>query len=127
MRRILALLALVCLVADHAVGAELIQNPGARPVIDLDGEWRIIPDPYETGFYSHRFEERSDGYFVNAKARSLSDLVEYDFSKSQELTVPGDWNSQDERLFFTKAPFGTRRISRSTTKLASATSCTSGR
>jgi len=85
---------------DSSNGTELIQNPHARTAIDLDGQWHIIPDPYETGFYTHRYAEKANGYFINARAQSPSDLVEYDFSKSQELTVPGDWNSQDERLFF---------------------------
>jgi beta-glucuronidase len=99
-RSVLALVGLAVLITDCAVGAELIQNPVARKSIDLNGQWRIIPDPYESGYYNHRFEEKPDGYFINAKARTASDLVEYDFSKSQKLTVPGDWNSQDERLFF---------------------------
>jgi beta-glucuronidase len=100
LRKILVLLALALVICDCVNGAELIQNPGARTAVELGGQWRTIPDPYETGFYNHRFGEKVNGYFLNARARSPSDLVEYDFSKSQKLTVPGDWNSQDERLFF---------------------------
>jgi len=77
----------------------LIQNPDARPGISLNGQWNVIIDPYQTGFYNHRFEERDDGYFRNEKAQRPSDLVEYDFSRSQQLDVPGDWNTQDEKLF----------------------------
>jgi beta-glucuronidase len=78
---------------------ELIQNPSARLHTPLDGAWSIIPDPYETGYYNHRYEVRADGYFKDARPSSPSDLVEYDFARSQKLQVPGDWNSQDERLF----------------------------
>ncbi len=77
----------------------LVQNPDARPGISLNGSWNVIVDPYETGFYNHRFEENDNGYFKNNRAQEPSDLVEYDFSKSQELDVPGDWNTQDEKLF----------------------------
>ncbi len=79
---------------------EPVQNTEGRRFIPLNGEWHIIVDPYEAGFYSYRYGERSDGYFKNAQKRSPSDLVEYDFIKSPTLQVPGDWNSQDDRLFF---------------------------
>ena len=82
-----------------AHAAELTQNSNARQSISLNGEWRIIVDPYENGFYNHRYEEKSDGYFKNAKPREPSELIEYDFSVSKTLKVPGDWNSQHENLF----------------------------
>jgi beta-glucuronidase len=78
----------------------LIQNPADRLHTSLDGAWSIIPDPYETGYYSHRYAVRKDGYFMDARPRSPSDLVEYDFSASPKLQVPGDWNSQDQRLLW---------------------------
>ena len=77
----------------------LIQNPGARTHISLNGPWNVIVDPYENGFYNHRYEEHENGYFKNAKAQSPSDLIEYDFANSQKLEVPGDWNTQDDKLF----------------------------
>ncbi len=83
-----------------ADAAELIQNSGGRPSTSLKGEWQIIVDPYENGFYYHRYEEKPDGYFRNAKVSHPSDLIEYDFSKSPTLNVPGDWNSQDDQLFW---------------------------
>jgi beta-glucuronidase len=82
-----------------ALGAELIQNRGARAALDLNGQWHVIVDPYENGFYNHRYEEKPDGYFRNARASKPSDLVEYDFSSSPTLQVPGDWNSQATQLF----------------------------
>ncbi|MDX1379652.1 MAG: glycoside hydrolase family 2 TIM barrel-domain containing protein [Xanthomonadales bacterium] len=86
-----------CAGDDH--GLALVQNPAARQHTSLDGTWSVIPDPYETGYYNHRYQVRKDGYFMDARPQSPSDLVEYDFSRSQKLQVPGDWNSQDERLF----------------------------
>ena len=77
----------------------LIQNPDARTHISLNGSWNVIVDPYENGFYNHRYEEYDNGYFRNKKAREPADLIEYDFARSQKLEVPGDWNTQDDKLF----------------------------
>jgi beta-glucuronidase len=76
-----------------------IQNPDSRNAIILDGRWDTIVDPYENGYYNHRYEESDKGYFKNAKPANPSDLVEYDFARSPKLNVPGDWNTQDEKLF----------------------------
>ena len=77
-----------------------ITNVANRNTISLNGEWSIIIDPYENGFYNYRYEENPNGYFKNAKPKSKSDLVEYDFDKSEKLNVPGDWNTQRNDLFF---------------------------
>ncbi|HKQ51512.1 MAG TPA: glycoside hydrolase family 2 TIM barrel-domain containing protein [Pyrinomonadaceae bacterium] len=84
----------------RAQQAGLIQNVQARKSSSLDGLWRIIIDPYENGYYDYRYEPSPNGYFKNAKPQSEGDLVEYDFDTSDTLSVPGDWNSQDERLLF---------------------------
>src|SRR4029078_8809220 len=34
------------------------------------------------------------------KPKDRSDLVEYDFDASPTLMVPGDWNSQEDKLFW---------------------------
>jgi beta-glucuronidase len=94
---ILALLTIACTAAQAATPT---QNAGARHGFSLDGEWHIIVDPYESGFYDYRYGEREDGYFLNRKAEKPSDLVEYDFSASPTLRVPGDWNTQDEKFLW---------------------------
>lgn len=86
--------------AQHAPDTDLIQNPQGRESLSLDGDWRVIPDPYESGYYNHRYEPRADGYFEARKHEDPTELIEYDFRRSQVLEVPGDWNSQDERYFF---------------------------
>jgi beta-glucuronidase len=78
----------------------LIQNVDGRKTISLDGQWQVIVDPYESGFYDYRYQPNPNGYFKNAKPRSKSELIEYDFDKSATLKVPGDWNTQSEQLFF---------------------------
>jgi beta-glucuronidase len=80
--------------------AELIHNTLAREHISLDGEWHYIIDPYENGFYNHRYQEHPNGYFKNAKKKNPTDLIEYDFAASPRLKVPGDWNTQETELFW---------------------------
>jgi beta-glucuronidase len=71
-----------------------------RSSISLDGDWQTIVDPYDNGYYDFRMQVRPDGYFLNEKAGTSNKLVEYDFSKSPTMKVPGDWNSQRDSLFF---------------------------
>ena len=78
----------------------LIANTDGRKTVSLDGEWQTIVDPYESGFYDYRYQPSANGYFKNAKPKSQSDLIEYDFDKSETLRVPGDWNTQSDKLFF---------------------------
>jgi beta-glucuronidase len=54
----------------------------------------------EEGYYDYRMKPTPWGFFLNAKPQKPEDLVEYDFDKAPEMQVPGDWNTQDERLFF---------------------------
>jgi beta-glucuronidase len=96
---ILTLVAMLSLSVHAKEDLMLVQNSDARSGFSLDGQWNVIVDPYENGFYNHRYQEHSNGYFKNANAKQPLDLIEYDFSRSQKLQVPGDWNSQDEKLF----------------------------
>ena len=79
---------------------DLIANTEGRTTISLDGQWRTIIDPYESGYYDYRYQPSTNGYFKDAKPKSKSDLIEYDFDTSASLKVPGDWNTQDDRLLF---------------------------
>jgi len=78
----------------------LLQNIQNREKISLDGEWKIIVDPLENGYYNHRYLPKEDGYFKNKKMESPSDLIEYDFDSDASLTVPGDWNTQDDKYYY---------------------------
>jgi beta-glucuronidase len=77
-----------------------IANPDGRKTTSLDGKWQVIVDPYESGFYDYRYKPSANGYFKDAKPKSKSDLIEYDFDRSETLKVPGDWNTQSDQLFF---------------------------
>jgi beta-glucuronidase len=95
----LCIVLLFCTAGGRAQ-SPLLTNVGGRHSLSLDGRWQTIIDPYENGFYDYRYRESPDGYFRNAKPKTPGDLVEYDFDDSPQMYVPGDWNSQDERLLF---------------------------
>ena len=82
------------------VRAQLITNTEGRKTTTLNGQWQVIIDPYESGFYNYRYQPSDNGYFKNAKPKNKSELIEYDFDKSETLKVPGDWNTQSDQLFF---------------------------
>ncbi len=88
----------------------LITNVAGRTTTSLNGAWQTIVDPFETGFYDYRYQPRADGFFQARTPRDKSDLVEYDFDASPRLQVPGDWNSQDERLFFYEGTVWYRKV-----------------
>ena len=87
--------------------AAVMTNAYHRNSTSLDGEWHYIVDPYENGFYNYRYEpfenQENPGngaFFNNAKRKNKADLVEYNFDKMDVLSVPGDWNSQKDQLFY---------------------------
>ena len=73
----------------------------ARVKTSLNGDWSMIIDPMGVGTPGSIF----GGYPPDAKNSSGMSLVEYDFETAQKITVPGDVNSQDERLFFYRDKF----------------------
>jgi len=92
-----------------------LMNVAARQVLSLNGRWNVIVDPYDNGFVNYRLDrydaetQPTGGYFLDRKPSSPSDLVEYDFEHSPVLNVPGDWNSQDEKLFYYESTVWYRR------------------
>jgi beta-glucuronidase len=100
MKLLLLVVFLVAFVPCAQAQADLIQNIEGRKTISLDGQWQMIVDPYESGFYDYRYQPSANGYFKNAKPKHKSELIEYDFDKSATLKVPGDWNTQSDQLFF---------------------------
>lgn len=90
-----------------AAQTPLITNVPNRESQSLDGTWHYIIDPLENGYYDYRrtpfdnYENPgSNAYFTNTKPSSKKDRVEYDFEHSPTLMVPGDWNTQEEQLFW---------------------------
>jgi beta-glucuronidase len=98
--KFIVVVVLLFAVNTHALGGELITNIDHRSTVSLNGKWHIIIDPQEAGYYDYRYKVNKYGYFKNAKPKDKTSLVEYDFDKSGTLDVPGDWNSQKEKLLF---------------------------
>jgi beta-glucuronidase len=86
--------------------ARSVDRPSALGFVDaragrsLDGAWHVIVDPYDNGVLDYRNHPRPHGYFEDAPPKSPSELVEYDFSRSPTLNVPGDWNTQRAELLY---------------------------
>ena len=97
---IFAIFALACALGAEAKIGTQIGNVMARKTTSLNGQWNYIVDVQEEGYYDYRMHVTRWGFFQNAKPRRPEDLIEYDFDKAPTMQVPGDWNTQDERLFF---------------------------
>ena len=104
MKRLLSIILSVIgggfLAVASAATLPLIQNVNAYESLSLNGEWNYIVDVQEEGYYDYRMNPTRWGFFQNAKPQKPEDLIEYDFDKSPTMKIPGDWNTQDERLFF---------------------------
>ena len=102
MKQLFVLVALFLSAATTCVAVEvpLLQNVLSRPTVSLNGSWHYIVDVQEEGYYDYRMKPTPWGFFQNAKPQKPEDLIEYDFDKAPVMQVPGDWNTQDERLFF---------------------------
>ncbi len=102
MKRLKTLCLLWCIAAGAVVAQEVPQlaNVMARQTTSLNGKWNYIVDVQEEGYYDYRMNPTPWGFFRNAKPQRPEDLIEYDFDKAPAMQVPGDWNTQDERLFF---------------------------
>lgn len=103
----LVLIALIIKLGLLSAQNDLLINSYNRTSLSLNGQWNYIVDPYETGFYNYRSVaydeidgENRGAYFSNAKPKDKTDMIEYDFDLSDDIYVPGDWNSQKENLFY---------------------------
>jgi beta-glucuronidase len=108
----------ICLPMLHATeNNSLIQNIQGRNTITLDGKWNYIIDPYETGYYDYRYKPYDESpnpsngaYYLDKKQTDKTELIEYSFDKSPTLWVPGDWNSQDNKLLYYEGTIWYRRL-----------------
>lgn len=109
MRKIKIIISILVLLISAQITAQenLLVNVYNRATTSLNGQWNYIVDPYENGFYNYRLEpfenQENPGngaFFINAKPKSKSDLIEYDFDTSDSIKVPSDWNTQKENLYY---------------------------
>jgi len=103
----ISILLALSLLPVSALPQGLLINVPNRNITSLNGQWNYITDPYETGYYnfhSEVYDQKNPGspaaYFNNYHPKNKSELVEYDFDRSPVMKIPGDWNTQEEKLFY---------------------------
>ncbi len=91
----------------NAFPEELITNTLNRNTTSLNGTWHYIVDPYETGYYDYRYQpyDKTDisnnrAFYNDYHVEDKLELIEYNFNNSNTMTIPGDWNTQKENLFY---------------------------
>jgi beta-glucuronidase len=99
-RIIVSVVLLAAMLTIQAREVPQVANIMARNTTSLNGKWNYIVDVQEEGYYDYRMNPTRWGFFLNAKPQRPEDLIEYDFDAAPTMQVPGDWNTQDERLFF---------------------------
>ena len=110
-----ALAAVVLAAAPRAQGgpgghAALVQNAAGRDHVVLDGTWKAIVDPFDVGYRNIFDEPTTDRWFArDARPAERWDRVEYSFDDDGGMRVPGDWNTQRDRLFFYEGSVWYRR------------------
>ena len=94
--------AAVFLWATAALSAAAMQNEPGRQGISLNGTWRVLIDPYLSGYYDFHGKLLGEkGIGANRAPKSLSDHEENGIpDNSPTLTVPGDWNTQRPDLYY---------------------------
>ncbi|HEY1113766.1 MAG TPA: glycoside hydrolase family 2 TIM barrel-domain containing protein, partial [Chitinophagaceae bacterium] len=100
----LASVALVVMGLPAGGQMPLTQNIQGRKIQSLNGRWNYIIDPYEMGYYDYRhmpFDQSASGkggFYDDKQQKDKGELIEYNFDLSPNMKVPGDWNSQVEKL-----------------------------
>jgi len=106
MRKFFLLLGFISCLSSTSYSQKTIQNVEGRNSTSLNGRWNYIIDPYEMGYLDYRqmpFDESNSGkggFYDNLRDLKKTERAEYNFDFEPTLDVPGDWNSQDERLEF---------------------------
>ena len=77
---------------DYPDPDPLINNVFSRKKLSLNGKWNIVLDPKSV--------TTTGGVQNNRKSKTGFELIEYSFDDKNQLNVPGDWNTQQEKLFF---------------------------
>ena len=102
----LAAAALLCTtpaLAGEDAPAPMIINIADRASVSLDGQWKYLVDQYGIGYHSYHYIPYSDADSFFADKSFDSDrtkLIEYSFDRGGEMRVPGDWNTQYEKLYY---------------------------
>ena len=80
------------LTALHAQNFPLLTNVDKRQSTLLNGKWKYIIDPMKKGVGAK--------FYLDKKIATKSTYQSYDFNLSKNITVPGDWNTQQPELLY---------------------------
>jgi beta-glucuronidase len=92
--------------AETSPAATLIGALPNRSRVSLDGPWKLILDPFDV---SGRKPGVRRNFWEDRPTTDDGPLVEYEWATSDEIAVPGDWNTQDAELFHYDGPAYYRR------------------
>ncbi|MFL5810399.1 MAG: glycoside hydrolase family 2 protein [Flavisolibacter sp.] len=102
--RFMLLLLSLSLSLSFFAQSPLITNLSSRKKQSLNGPWQYIIDPYETGFYDYRYQEKNqndrEAYWSTDVPENKTDRKEHGYNDKYILNVPGDWNSQDPKFLY---------------------------
>lgn len=93
-------------VADARSAQTLIGALPNRSRTSLDGQWKLILDPFDV---SGRKPGVRRNFWEDRPTTDDGPLVEYEWASSDEIAVPGDWNTQATELFHYDGPAYYRR------------------
>ena len=94
---------LTTVVALHAgnEGLEpLIQNVYGRDIRLLNGSWHYLLDQLEVGYYDYRRQPTDNGFFKDHQVDNVTSYKEYDFDSAPVMSIPGDWNTWEDRYLY---------------------------
>jgi beta-glucuronidase len=81
--------------ADLPPAPPLMTNVAGRERVSLNGAWNVIVDEHDMGAKGLF----GGAYYEVPSPATGMELVEHSFDPRRQLQVPGDWNTQDDRLF----------------------------
>ncbi|MFV8817497.1 glycoside hydrolase family 2 TIM barrel-domain containing protein [Haliea sp. E17] len=83
------------LVQDLPSPDPLMTNVDGRAHQTLNGAWNVVVDEHSMGAKGLF----GTAYYTPPEPQTGMELVEFSFDPRRQLEVPGDWNTQDERLY----------------------------
>lgn len=78
----------------------LIQNVYGRNTTLLNGAWNYLLDQLEVGYYNYRRNPDPNGFFKDPVVDNVTSYKEYDFDSAPAMSIPGDWNTWDDKFFY---------------------------
>lgn len=92
--------------APPALSPAFLANLPGRQRTALDGTWKFLLDPFDV---AGRKPGRRRSFWLNTIETRETGLIEYEWASSEEIAVPGEWNSARPDLTYYEGPVYFRR------------------